>query len=60
MVLQPFVDGGNQSYLEFWAITSDPWNPVYFAPTVASESSIEWVAGVGHSTVGRIGTHMLL
>jgi hypothetical protein len=33
MVLQPFSTGGNQSYLEFWAITSDPWNPAYFTPT---------------------------
>jgi hypothetical protein len=25
MVSQSFSAGGNQSYLEFWAVTSSPW-----------------------------------
>jgi hypothetical protein len=29
MVPQPFAAGGNWSYLEFWAITGDPWYPRY-------------------------------
>jgi hypothetical protein len=29
MVPQPFVAGGNQSYLKFWAVTGDPWYPGY-------------------------------
>jgi hypothetical protein len=60
MVPQSFAAGGNQSYTEFWAVTDDPWYPGYLTLTVAPEPSVEQVAGVGHSAVGRIGTHMLL
>jgi hypothetical protein len=60
MVHQSFAAGGNRSYLEFWVITGDPWYRGYWTPTVAPEPSIERVDEVGHSTVGRIGTHMLL
>jgi hypothetical protein len=59
MVPQPFAAGGNQSYLEFWAITGDLQYPGNLTPTLAPEPSIKWVAGAGHSMVGRIGTHML-
>jgi hypothetical protein len=31
-----------------------------WALTVAHEPSIEWVVGADHSTVGRIGSHMVL
>jgi hypothetical protein len=41
-------------------IYGDLWYPGYFTPTVAPEPSVEQVAGAGNSTVGRIGTHMLL
>jgi hypothetical protein len=34
--------------------------PRVMTPTVAPECSIEQVAGAGHSTVGRIGSHMVL
>jgi hypothetical protein len=34
MVLQPFPAGENQSYLEFWAVTGDPWYLGYFTLTV--------------------------
>jgi hypothetical protein len=57
MVPQPFVAGGNWPYLDFWAITGDPW---YKTPTVALEPSVEWVARAGHSLGGRIGTYMML
>jgi hypothetical protein len=60
MVPQPFVIGGNRSYLDFWAITGDPWYTGYETLTVAPEHFVEWVAGAVHSTGGRIGTHMLL
>jgi hypothetical protein len=33
---------------------------MYITPTVALEPSVEWVAGVGHSTVSETGTHMVL
>jgi hypothetical protein len=29
MVLQLFAAGGNRSYQEFWAVTSDPQYPGY-------------------------------
>jgi hypothetical protein len=51
---------GNQAYPEFLVVTGDPRYPGYLTPTVAPEPSIEWVVRAGHSTVGRIGTHMLL
>jgi hypothetical protein len=60
MVPQPFATGGNRPYLEFWAVTSGLWYLGYLTPTVAPEYSVERVAGAGHSTVGRTGTHMLL
>jgi hypothetical protein len=59
MVSQPFVTGGNRSYLEFWAITGGPWNPGYITPTVAPELSIEQVVGAGYLMGGRTGTHMV-
>jgi hypothetical protein len=40
--------------------TDDLRYPSYFAPTIAPEPSVEWVARAGHSTVGRIGSHMVL
>jgi hypothetical protein len=27
LVPQPFVARGNQLYLDFWAVTGDPWYP---------------------------------
>jgi hypothetical protein len=60
MVPQPFATEGNQSYPEFWAVTSDPWNPGYFTLTVAPEASIERVAEVVHSAMGRTCSHMVL
>jgi hypothetical protein len=60
MVLQLFVAGGNRSYPKFWAVTGGPWYLGYITPTVAPEPFVERVAGAGHSTVGRIGTHMVL
>jgi hypothetical protein len=60
MVRQSLAVRGNRSYPEFWAVTSDQWNPGYQTSIVALEPSVERVAGAGHSTVGRIGTHMLL
>jgi hypothetical protein len=45
MVPEPFATRGNRSYLEYWAITDNPWYLGYFTQTVASESSIERVAG---------------
>jgi hypothetical protein len=32
----------------------------YVTPKVAPEPYVEWVAEVGHSTVGGTGSHMLL
>jgi hypothetical protein len=60
MALQPFAAGGNRSYPKFWDVTGDPRYSVYYTSIVALEPSVEWVARAGHSTVGRIGTHMLL
>jgi hypothetical protein len=60
MVPQPFTTGGKQSYPKFWAVTDDLVYSGYQTMTVAHEPSIEWVAGAGHSTGGRMGTHMLL
>jgi hypothetical protein len=60
MVPQPFAAGGNQLYLEFWAVTDGPWYPGYITPIVAPEPSIEQVARVGHSTMRRTCTHMVL
>jgi hypothetical protein len=57
LVPQPFPNGRNWSYLEFWVITGDLR---YETSIVAPEPSIEQVAGAVHSTGGRIGTHMLL
>jgi hypothetical protein len=57
MVPQPFATIGNQSYLEFWALTN---NLRYFTLTVAPEPSVERVAGAGHSMVGRTSAHMVL
>jgi hypothetical protein len=37
MVAQPFVVGGNRSYLEFWVITDGPRYPGYITPTVMSD-----------------------
>jgi hypothetical protein len=60
MIPHPFAIGGNQSYLEFWDVTSGPWYLGYITPTVAPEPFVERVARAGHSTVGGIGTHMVL
>jgi hypothetical protein len=60
MVPQLFATRVNRSYPEFWIITGDPWYSGYFTPTVAPEPSVERVARAGLSTVGRIGTYMLL
>jgi hypothetical protein len=60
MVPQPFAIGGNYSYPEFWVIISDPRYSGYFTLTVAPGPSVEWVARGGHSTVGNIGSHMVL
>jgi hypothetical protein len=34
--------------------------PRVMTPTVAPKPSVEWVAGDGHSIVGRIGSHVVL
>jgi hypothetical protein len=60
MIPQPFTDGGNMSYLEFWAVTSGPLYPGYKTLTVALEPSIDWAVETILSAGGRIGTHMLL
>jgi hypothetical protein len=60
MVHQPFAAGGNQLYLDFWAIIGDLRFLGYKTPTVALEPIIKWVAGAIHSTGDIIGTHMLL
>jgi hypothetical protein len=60
MIHQPFAARGNWLYPEFCAVTGDPWYPGYLTPTVAPEPSVERVVGVGHLTVGRTCTHMLL
>jgi hypothetical protein len=60
MVLQPFATGGNRSYLEFLAVTSGLRYTWYITPIVAPEPFVEWVAGAGHSTVGRASSHMVL
>jgi hypothetical protein len=41
MVPQSFATGGNQSSLEFWAITGGPRYPGYITLTVAPEPSVE-------------------
>jgi hypothetical protein len=60
MIPQPFAADGNWSYLNFWAITSDPRYQGYKISIVATEPSINQVAGAIHSMGGRIGTHMIL
>jgi hypothetical protein len=60
MAPQPFATGGNRSYLEFCAVTGDPYYLEYFAPTVALEPSVERVARAGHSMMGTTGSHMVL
>jgi hypothetical protein len=49
-----------QSYLEFWTVIGDLWYPGYFTLTVAPEPSVEQVAGAGQSTVGEIGSNMVM
>jgi hypothetical protein len=60
MVPQSFAAGGNRSYLKFWVVIGGPQYPGYITPRVAPEPSVERVARAGHSTVGGIGTHMVL
>jgi hypothetical protein len=60
MVPQPIAAGGNQPYLDFWAITGHPWYPGYKTPTVASETYVERVVGAVHSMGDIIGTDMIL
>jgi hypothetical protein len=60
MVPESFAVGGNRSYPQFSAVIGSPRNLGYITPTVVPEPSIERVAGAGHSTVGRRGTHMVL
>jgi hypothetical protein len=60
MVPQPFVAGGNTSYLDYWAVTNDPWYLGYMTLTVAPEPSFKWVARAGHLRDGRVGTHTIL
>jgi hypothetical protein len=60
MVPQPFATSGNWLYMEFWAVTGNPWYMVYKTLTVAPKPSVERVARAGHSMGGRIGTHMTL
>jgi hypothetical protein len=51
MAAQPFSTGGNQSYLDFWAITNDPRYPRYKTQTnfqqkiVSTESMNQWNGG---------------
>jgi hypothetical protein len=40
MVPQPFAAGGNQPYLEFWAITGHPRYPGYITPIVLSPDDL--------------------
>jgi hypothetical protein len=60
MVSQQFIARGSRSYLECWAVTSGPLYPGYITLTVALNSSVERVAGAGHSMVGRTSTHVVL
>jgi hypothetical protein len=60
LVLQPSTTGGNRSYPYFLAETDGPRYPGYKISIVASQPSVERVAGAIHSMGGRIGTHMLL
>jgi hypothetical protein len=60
MIPQPFTARGNPPYPEFWTITGGPQYSGYYTPIVTPEPSVEWVARVGHSMIGKIGTHMLL
>jgi hypothetical protein len=48
--------------LEWWGcfLLRGVWFPNHLPLTVAPEPSAEWVAGAGHSMVGRTGTHMVL
>jgi hypothetical protein len=60
MIPQPFASGGNRSYPKFWFVTGDLRYRGYFTLTVTLEPSVEWVAGTGHLTVGKIGSHVVL
>jgi hypothetical protein len=60
MVPQSFAARENRSYPEFWAVTGDSWYPGYFTLIVAPEPSVEQVARVGHLTVGRTCSRMVL
>jgi hypothetical protein len=57
VVPQPFASGGNRPYLDFWAVTCDPW---YKTLIVSPEPSVEPVAGASHSTGRRKDTCMML
>jgi hypothetical protein len=48
MIPQLFAARVNQSYLEFWVITGDPWYLGYLTPTVIPEPSVERVARADH------------
>jgi hypothetical protein len=53
MVFYPFLTVGNQLYPEFWVVIGGPWYPGYITLTLAPEPSVERVARVGHSIVGK-------
>jgi hypothetical protein len=61
MVAQPFAARGNWLYPEFYGHNRRATVPRVLDPDSSPpELSVERVARAGHSTVGRIGTHMLL
>jgi hypothetical protein len=60
MVPWSFATGGKRAYLDFWAVTGDPWYSGYKTLTIAPESSVESVVRAVHTMGGKIGTHMIL
>jgi hypothetical protein len=60
MVPQQLTAGGNQSYSDVLGHNRWPTVPIVNYPIVAPEPAVEQVARAYHSTVGGIGTHMIL
>jgi hypothetical protein len=60
VVPQPFVGGGNWSYLDLWAVTGDPRYLGYKTLIIAPEPSVERAARAIHLTGCRICTHIIL
>jgi hypothetical protein len=60
MVPQPYAAVGNRSYLGVLGRNRQPTVPGVIYPDSSPEPSVERVARAAHSTVGRIGSHMVL